>query len=47
MSMINELQRGLWDIIDSKSMLFLQWNLSLTTTSMIKFISCDLLSNVF
>ena len=25
----------------------IQWNLSLTTTSMIKFIACDLLSNVF
>ena len=24
-----------------------QWNLSVTTTSMIKFITCDLFSNVF
>ena len=25
----------------------LQWNLSVTTTSIIKFITCDLYSNVF
>ena len=25
----------------------IQWNLSVTTTSMIKFITCDLFSNVF
>ena len=25
----------------------IQWNLSVTTTSMIKFISCDLFSSVF
>ena len=25
----------------------LQWNLSVTTTSLIKFITCDLFSNVF
>ena len=27
--------------------LLLQWNLSVTTTSIMKFITCDLLSNVF
>ena len=26
---------------------FVQWNLSVTTTSLIKFITCDLFSNVF
>ena len=26
---------------------YVQWNLSVTTTSMIKFITCDLFSNVF
>ena len=26
---------------------YIQWNLSVTTTSMIKFITCDLFSNAF
>ena len=29
------------------SALQVQWNLSVTTTSMMKFITCDLFSNVF
>ena len=27
--------------------IYVQWNLSITTTSKIKFITCDLFSNVF
>ena len=33
--------------IDSAGFGKLQWNLSVTTTSIIKFITCDLPSNVF
>ena len=35
------------ELIERFSYEVLQWNLSITTTSKIKFITCDLFSNVF
>ena len=35
------------DGLDDVGKSMIQWNLSITTTSKIKFITCDLFSNVF
>ena len=50
-----DLQRIAWlsssqnleQLCDIQAFMLIQWNLSVTTTSMMKFITCDLFSNVF
>ena len=36
-----------WSVMGIPQNKTIQWNLSVTTTSIIKFITCDLFSNVF